>query len=49
MNEKNAELALQLDSLKEALSTSSVVKEKEDGSIEIHLNGKTYIGTVKEE
>ena len=49
VDEKNSELALQLDSLKEALSTSSVVKEKEDGSIEIHLNGKTYIGTVKEE
>lgn len=49
VDEKNAELALQLDSLKEALSTSSVVKEKEDGSIEIHLNGKIYIGTVKEE
>lgn len=49
VDEKNVELALQLDSLKEALSTSSVVKEKEDGSIEIHLNGKTYIGTVKEE
>lgn len=49
VDEKNTELALQLDSLKEALSTSSVVKEKEDGSIEIHLNGKTYIGTVKEE
>lgn len=49
VDEKNAELALQLDSLKEALSTSSVVKEKEDGSIEIHLNGKTYVGTLKEE
>ena len=49
VDEKNTELALQLDSLREALSTSSVVKEKEDGSIEIHLNGKTYIGTVKEE
>lgn len=49
VDKKNEELALQLDSLKEALSTSSVVKEKEDGSIEIHLNGKTYVGTVKEE
>ena len=49
VDEKNGELALQLDSLKEALSTSSVVKEKEDGSIEIHLNGKTYKGTLVEE
>lgn len=49
VDEKNAELALQLDSLREALSTSSVVKEKEDGSIEIHLNGKTYKGIVVEE
>lgn len=48
VDEKNGELALQLDSLKKALSTSSVVKEKEDGSIEIHLNGKTYIGKVVE-
>ena len=49
VDEKNATLALQLDSLREALSTSSVVKEEEDGSIEIHLNGKTYKGTLVEE
>ena len=49
VDEKNAELALQLDSLKEALSTSSVVEEEEDGTIKIRLGGKTYIETLLEE
>ena len=31
------------------LNNSSVVKEEKDGTIEIHLNGKTYKGTLIEE
>lgn len=49
VKEDNEELSKQLETLTSCLSNSSVMEEKEDGSIEIHLNGKTYIGTVKEE
>lgn len=38
-----------LQELTSMLKESSCVEEKEDGMVEIHLNGKTYIGTVKEE
>ena len=47
--EDNITLSGQLTSLEEYLDNSSVVKEEEDGTIEIHLNGKTYKGTVVEE
>ena len=50
------EISAQNDTLKESikklaeqLETGSAVETKEDGSIVINLNGKTYIGTVKEE
>lgn len=35
--------------VKNLLSDSHTVEEKEDGSVEIRLGGKTYIGTLKEE
>ena len=35
--------------LKAKLEQSSAVEQKEDGSVEFHINGKTYIGTVKEQ
>lgn len=49
VDEDNEVLSGQLTSLTEYLNNSSVVKEEEDGTIEIHLNGKTYRGTVVEE
>lgn len=49
VNGKNEELEKQLTTLTDCLKTSSVVKEEEDGTIEIHLNGKTYKGTLVEE
>ena len=49
VDEDNNILSGQLTSLKEYLNNSSVVKEEEDGTIEIHLNGKTYKGTLVEE
>ncbi len=35
--------------IKNLLSDSHTVEEKEDGTVEIKLGGKTYIGTLKEE
>lgn len=35
--------------VKNLLSDSHTVEEKEDGTVEIKLGGKTYIGTLKEE
>lgn len=35
--------------VKNLLSDSHTVEEKEDGTVEIRLGGKTYIGTLKEE
>lgn len=46
---ENEEVSAKLASLSKYLEDSSVVEEKEDGSIEIHLNGKTYKGVVVEE
>lgn len=47
-SEVNEELANDISKLKELLNDSHAVEEKEDSSIEIKINGKTYIGTVKE-
>ena len=49
ISEKNTELAKSLDKLREVVSNSRSVETKEDGTIEIMLGGKTYIGTVKEQ
>lgn len=46
---KNTELAESLDKLREVVSNSRSIETKEDGTIEIMLGGKTYIGTVKEQ
>lgn len=45
----NSELRTTIQNLSYYLENSSVVKEEKDGSIEIHLNGKTYKGTLVEE
>ena len=44
----NAEYAQCISNLAEALKTAHTVEEKEDGTVEIQLGGKTYIGRVKE-
>ena len=38
-----------ITNVKNLLSDSHTVEEKEDGTVEIRLGGKTYIGTLKEE
>lgn len=45
---ENPALAETLQNLTEKIKSSSFVEQKEDGSIEITINGKTYVGTVKE-
>ena len=45
---ENPTLAETLQNLTERIRNSSFVEQKEDGSVEITINGKTYIGTVKE-
>lgn len=45
---ENPKLTEYLQYLAEKLKTSSCIEKREDGSIEITINGKTYIGTVKE-
>ena len=49
LREKNEKLSAQIEAIAEQLKESSAIEEKSDGTIEITLNGKTYIGTVKEE
>ena len=44
----NESLKASVEALKNELNGSSAIEEKEDGSVEIKINGKTYIGTVKE-
>ena len=38
-----------IENVKNLLSDSHTVEEKEDGTVEIRLGGKTYVGTLKEE
>lgn len=45
---ENPALAETLQNLTEKIKSSSFVEQKGDGSIEIIINGKTYVGTVKE-
>lgn len=45
---ENETLTEKVSLLREHLETSSSVEEKEDGTIEINIGGKTYIGTLKE-
>jgi hypothetical protein len=49
IGEKNQNLADSIQKLEEVLKVSSAPKENEDGTVEFHINGKTYVGTVKEE
>ena len=44
----NESLKASVEALKNELNGSSAIEEKEDGSVEIKIIGKTYIGTVKE-
>lgn len=46
---ENEKLSSQLKTLTDYLSDSHTIEEKEDGTVEIRLGGKTYIGTLKEE
>lgn len=45
----NAEYAEAIKDLKEKLESFHAIKTKEDGTVEIQLGGKTYIGTLKEQ
>lgn len=47
--ERNAALAETVRKIKEQLSGGSTVENKEDGTVEIHLGGKTYTATLKED
>lgn len=49
INKENDELYKAVQELTEKLADSSTVKEGEDGTVEIHLNGKTFRGKVVEE
>ena len=46
---ENAELAKDIESLSESLASSSVIKEEEDGTVEIHLGNKVFRGKLTEE
>ena len=48
VRDRNDELGETIERLASKSEESSCVKDNEDGSIEITINGKTYIGTVKE-
>ena len=49
INKENEELYNVVQELTDKLNASSVMKEEEDGTVEIHLNGKTFRGKVVEE
>ena len=45
---KNEQLSQSITELTEELKRASTVEHKEDGTVEIHLGGKTYKATLKE-
>ena len=47
--QENARMRESIENVKDLLSNSHTVEEKEDGTVEIRLGGKTYVGTLKEE
>lgn len=47
--QSNAEYAEAIKELKEKLEGFHAIKTKEDGTVEIQLGGKTYIGTLKKQ
>lgn len=46
---RNEQLSQSITELTEELKRASTVEHKEDGTVEIHLGGKTYKATLKEE
>lgn len=46
---RNEQLAAAIQKLEDTLKGASAPKENVDGTVEFHINGKTYVGTVKEE
>lgn len=46
---RNEQLAAAIQKLEDTLKGASAPKENVDGTVEFHLNGKVYIGTVKEQ
>lgn len=49
INKENEKLYNAVQELTEKLADSSVMKEEEDGTVEIHLGGKTFRGKVTED
>ena len=45
---RNEQLSQSITELTEELKRASTVEHKEDGTVEIHLGGKTYRATLKE-
>lgn len=48
VKDKNEQLSQSIKELTEELKRASTVENKEDGTVEIHLGGKTYRATLKE-
>lgn len=48
VKERNEQLSQSITELTEELKRASTVEHKEDGTVEIHLGGKTYRATLKE-
>lgn len=49
LEKKNAELKSQVDNLITLLENSSTVEEKSNGTIELTINGKKYVGKLVEQ
>lgn len=49
LEKSNADYALAIKDLKDMLSASHAVETKEDGTVEIMLGGKKYVGRIAEE
>ena len=48
LEERNKEIKNKLDDLVESLNNSSTIKKQDDGTVEIKLGDKTFVGTIKE-
>lgn len=48
VEDRNEQLSQSITELTEELKRASTVEHKEDGTVEIHLGGKTYRATLKE-
>lgn len=49
LKRQNESLSEEVHKLHDVLMSSSSVKKCEDGTVEINIGGKTYVGTLKEE